>query len=65
MPEVLKDKVKALEEHYIEIEIHKDRDSIAGILDSLRNAGLDIADMQTTRADLEDVFLDITYGKAS
>jgi len=63
VPPELKDKVRALEENYIEIEINKDTDSIASVLDSLRKAGLDIADMQTTRADLEDVFMEITYSK--
>ena len=61
VPPGIKDKVRILEEHYIEIEIHKDTDSIAGVLDCLRNAGIDIADMQTTRADLEDVFMEITH----
>jgi len=61
MPPEIKDKVRALQENYIEIEIHKDSDSIANVLDSLRKAGIEIADLQTTRADLEDVFMDITY----
>jgi ABC-2 type transport system ATP-binding protein len=65
LPDAIRDKVKVWEERYIEIEMDKDTDSIGGILDSLREAGIEIADMQTTRADLEDVFLDITYGHAS
>ena len=51
-----------MDDNFIEIEIHKDTESIAGILDSFRDAGMEIADIQTTRADLEDVFLNITYG---
>lgn len=61
IPPEIRDKVRNVESHYIEIEIQKNVDSITDILESLRKAGIDIADMQTTRADLEDVFMEITY----
>ena len=61
VPPDIRDKVKTLAEYYIEFEIDKDSDSIGGIIESLHKAGMEIADMQTTRADLEDVFMDITH----
>jgi len=61
VPPEISDKIKTLEEYFIEFEIHKDTDSIGGVIESLRKAGIEIADMQTTRADLEDVFMDIAY----
>jgi ABC-2 type transport system ATP-binding protein len=61
IPPEIQDKVRKVETNYIEVEIQKDVDSITDILDSLRSAGIEIADMQTSRADLEDVFMEITY----
>ena len=63
VPAEIKNKVKTMADHYIEFEINKDTDSIVGVLDCLRKAGIDVADLQTTRADLEDVFMEITYRK--
>jgi len=43
----------------IELQIDKGRDSIMGVLDSLRAAGATVTDLKTEQADLEDVFVEL------
>jgi len=45
--------------HLMELELNKDRDSIVGVINSLNSAGIEIIDLSTQRADLEDVFVDL------
>lgn len=60
LPSLLQNKVKVIDGNYVELELHKDRDSIVDILDSMRNEGIDVIDLKTERADLEDIFLALT-----
>lgn len=39
-------------------------DSVTGLLGRVKAAGLSIADLRTDQPDLEDVFLELTYGQA-
>lgn len=62
LPSQLNERVKKIDGSCIEFELHKDRDSIADLLNELNRSGLDITDLQTSRADLEDVFVEIVKG---
>ena len=44
----------------IKLRLHKQNDSIAGVLDALRDAGFSITDLYTQEPGLEEVFLQIT-----
>lgn len=45
------------------LKLHRERDSITAMLDALRNAGVEIADIRTKEPDLETVFLNLTQKK--
>jgi len=49
----------------IELEFHKDQASIIDIINKLAQLDIEIIDLQTSRADLEDVFVDLVQGNAS
>jgi ABC-2 type transport system ATP-binding protein len=60
LPEGLLPKLKAHEDNRLELQLHRDRDSIVEVLDQLRRHGAVIADIATEAADLEDVFIELT-----
>lgn len=45
-------------------QLDRNRDSIVGLLDAVRQGGADIIDLETEAADLEDVFLELTSRNA-
>lgn len=45
---------------HLEFHLDKGRDSIMSVLDGLRAAGGEVADLQTEEADLEDIFVQLT-----
>lgn len=47
----------------LELQIEKGNDSIMDVLDSLRDAGALVVDLQTEEADLEDVFVELMRRK--
>lgn len=49
----------------IEFTLSRDTDSVVAVLDALRAQGAVITDVHTQAADLEDVFIELTYGKAT
>ena len=44
----------------LELALEKGADSIVGILNELQRSGVEIVDLHTEQADLEDVFMDLT-----
>ena len=45
----------------IAIEYRSGKDSVTGLLNQVKSAGISIADLRTEEADLEDVFMALTY----
>jgi len=60
LPPVLEGKVKRRAGNELVLQLHRQSDSIAGVLDALRAAGAQIIDLQTEKPDLEDIFLELT-----
>jgi len=61
LPDGLQDKVKCREGNRLILTLHKDMDSVVDILDALRQAGVEIADLHVEEADLEDIFVDLIH----
>src|SRR5712692_2662522 len=59
-PPALQAKVKSRNGNQLELQLHKDTDSIVEVLDALRQAGAVITDLYTQDTDLEDIFMEIT-----
>jgi len=51
------------EEGQIAINYRSGTDSISGMLNQVKAAGLSILDLRTEEPDLEDVFLSLTYAQ--
>lgn len=60
LPAVLASKVKLAQDNRLVFQLHKDSDPIMGVLDTLRQHGIEIVNLETEEADLEDVFIDLT-----
>lgn len=60
IPQALAAMVRAVDGNRIEMQLHKDTDSIIGVLDALRSSGIAIANIEVESADLEDVFMELT-----
>lgn len=63
VPHTLEKKLVKHEGNVLELMLDKGTDSIVDILNSLQNRGIKITDLHTERADLEDIFLEVTYKK--
>ena len=63
VPPALAAKVRTVDGNRIEMQLEKDSDSIIGVLDALRTAGIVIADIEIETADLEDVFIELTRSR--
>ncbi|MBL1261639.1 MAG: ABC transporter ATP-binding protein [Thiotrichaceae bacterium] len=61
----IRDKVKHLDGCQMRLELHKDKDVIVDVLAAIADAGIKVVDLETERADLEDVFVELTSKKAS
>ncbi len=61
LPEEFRDMVIRRQDHILELALDKRTDSIARVLSQLQQAGVEIVDLQTERADLEDVFVRVAY----
>ena len=46
--------------HSMELRLQKDKDSIVSVLDSIRDAGIDVIDIHVEEDKLEDVFVQLT-----
>jgi ABC-2 type transport system ATP-binding protein len=60
VPPALQDKVKRRVGNELVLQLHRQSDSIAAVVDTLRAAGAQITDLQTEKPDLEDIFLELT-----
>lgn len=63
-PEALAAKVRRADGTRVELQLQKDNDSIINVLDALRNHGAVVKDIEIEEADLEDVFVELTRGRA-
>ncbi len=61
----IRDKIKHLDGCQMRLELDKDKDVIVDVLAAIANAGIKVVDLETERADLEDVFIELTSKKAS
>lgn len=62
VPDSLSDLNAALEDGNLIITYQKGKDSVTGLMNRVKDAGLSIDDLRTDQPDLEDVFLQLTYG---
>ncbi|CAK0740267.1 Uncharacterized ABC transporter ATP-binding protein YadG [Gammaproteobacteria bacterium] len=60
LPALLEERVVAREGALLTLRIHRIHEPVGSILDALRNAGLQVMDLQTQDSGLEEVFLDLT-----
>ena len=62
VPPALADLSAEVEDGNLVITYQKGTDSVTGLMNRVKEAGLSIADLRTDQPDLEDVFLQLTYG---
>ena len=62
VPEPLSDLDATVEDGNLVITYQKGTDSVTGLMNRVKQAGLSIDDLRTDQPDLEDVFLQLTYG---
>ncbi len=62
VPDSLSDLDATLDEDKLVLSYRKGADSVTGLLNRVKEAGLSIDDLRTDQPDLEDVFLQLTYG---
>jgi len=60
LPLAIREKVKHLDGCEMRLELHKDKDAIVDVLAAISAAGIKVVDLETERADLEDVFVELT-----
>jgi len=65
LAKTVREKVKQIDGRTIRLELHKDKDSIVEVLAAITAAGIQVIDLETERADLEDVFVELTGKGAS
>jgi len=65
LPQNIEDKIKSINGSTMRLELHKDKDSIVSVLDAIASAGIKVVDLETERADLEDVFVELTRKRPS
>ncbi|MGJ8560160.1 MAG: ABC transporter ATP-binding protein [Litorimonas sp.] len=62
VPDALSDLSAVIDDGNLIISYLKGTDSVTGLLNRVKDAGLSIADLRTDQPDLEDIFLQLTYG---
>jgi len=65
LPETLRDHVRSVDGNHLELELNKDRDSVVAVINTLNGTGIEVIDISTQRADLEDVFVDLIQRQRS
>ena len=63
--ESLRSHVRSVEGTHLELDLHKDRDSVVAVINALTGNGIEVIDVSTQRADLEDVFVDLIHRQRS
>ncbi len=61
LPPALEARVSKRHDNLLELILDKREDPVVRVLDDLQQAGVEIVDLHTERADLEDVFLKVAY----
>lgn len=64
LPDQLREKVQYMNGHSMELRLRKDKDSIVSVLDSIRDAGIDVIDIKVEEDKLEDVFVQLTGARS-
>ncbi|NOY61544.1 MAG: ABC transporter ATP-binding protein [Gammaproteobacteria bacterium] len=64
LPDALRALVKWHDGVTLELQLDKRRDSIGDVLKLLTESGVDIVDLKTSEADLEDVFVELIQGRS-
>ncbi len=57
--------VKQIDGRTIRLELYKDKDAIVDVLNAIAAVDIQVVDLETERADLEDVFVELTRKRAS
>ncbi|MGA8259808.1 MAG: ABC transporter ATP-binding protein [Arenicellales bacterium] len=65
VPEAVRDKVKAVHGCCMDLRLRRDSDSVLEVLDTIRNAGIEVRDIHMEDDDLEDVFMQLTRRRAA
>ena len=65
LPEPLRERVVSSSGCHYELRLHRDEDQIGGILNSLRDSGVQVVDLHIKEPRLEEIFLEITGHKAA
>jgi ABC-2 type transport system ATP-binding protein len=65
LPEALRDLVTGESQGEIELKLNRDRFTIPGVLDMMRDAGLRVEDVRTREPTLEDIFVELIEGRGS
>ena len=60
VPEPVRDKVRAVHGCCMDLRLRRDSDSVLEVLDTIRNAGIEVRDIHMEDEDLEDVFMQLT-----
>lgn len=61
LPESLRELVAGEKNGSVELKLERERHPIGSVFAALRNAGIDIEDVQTREPDLEDIFVELTH----
>ena len=65
VPDALSGLDAHIEDDSLIISYRQGQDSVTALLNQVKSSGLTIADLRTDQPDLEDVFLELTYGATS
>lgn len=60
LPSTIREKVKLVEGNTIRFELYRGQDSIVEILAAITAVGIEVVDLETESADLEDLFVELT-----
>lgn len=64
-PQNLKDKIIHQKPQQLVLRLHREKDSIVGILEELRNANINVVDLHTNEPSLEEVFIHLINQETS
>lgn len=65
IPAPLQDKIQSFDNNHLVLRLHREHDTISGVLDSLRSAGINFIDLHTQEPGLEEVFISLTNKDAT
>ena len=60
MPSAIESLVADRNGNELELQLTRGKDSVASVLDGLRQAGLQVTDVHTREPSLEDIFVELT-----